>query len=75
MNYIYITRSENNDISDRRINDYFQHITDEAKTSLCLNKIKDDRYNDADIAEFLEHRFDKTKGMIKDYVDKLLNGV
>ena len=75
MNYIYITRSENNDISDRRINDYFQHITDEAKTSLCLNKIKDDRYNDDDIAEFLEHRFDKTKGMIKDYVDKLLNGV
>ena len=74
MNSIYITRSENKDISDRKINDYIQYITDEAKTSLCLNKIKDDKYSYDDIYEFLEHRFDNAKGLIKLHVKKLING-
>ena len=74
MNFIYITKSENKDISNRKINDYIQHITDEAKSSLCLKKIKNDNYTDDDILEFLEDRFDYAKGMIKNRVNKLVNG-
>ena len=73
MNFIYITKSENNDISDRKINDYIQYITDEAKSALNLKKIKDDNYSDNDILEFLEQRFDAAKGDIKKHVDMLIS--
>lgn len=74
MNFIYITKSENKDISDRKINDYIQYITDEAKASLCLKKIKNDNYTDEDMLGFLEDRFDYAKGVIKNRVNKLVNG-
>ncbi len=75
MNFIYITKSENKDISDRKINDYIQYITDEAKSSLCLKKVKNDSYTDDDILDFLENRFDYTKGVIKNKVNKLVNSI
>lgn len=74
MNFIYITKSENKDISDRKINDYIQYITDEAKASICLKKIKNDNYTDEDMLGFLEDRFDYAKGVIKNRVNKLVNG-
>ena len=73
MNFIYITKTENNDISDRKINDYIQYITDEAKASLNLKKIKGDKYSDNDILEFLEQRFDAAKCDIKKHVDMLIS--
>lgn len=72
LNFIYITKKDNNSISDKSVNDYIQEITSEAKSRLMLAKFQNDEYNDDDVKDFLSERFDRLQGLIRNRVGDLL---
>lgn len=75
LNFIYITKKDNNAISDKSINDYIQYITPEAKKSLMLTRFKNDEYTEEDVKDFLSERFDNIEGSICERVGQLLDGI
>lgn len=72
LNFIYITKKDNNSISDKSVNDYIQEITSEARSRLMLTKFQNDEYNDDDVKDFLSERFDRLQGLIRNRVGELL---
>jgi uncharacterized protein with ParB-like and HNH nuclease domain len=75
LNFIYITKRDNNAISDKSVNDYIHQITPEAKKSLMLTQFKNDQYTEAEVKNFLSERFDSLQGSICERVGQLLDGI
>ena len=73
LNFVYITKKANKEISDESLKDYVQKINAEAKSKLHITA-----YTRADIPEnqvkdILKERYDFLKGDIKDRIGTLLN--
>lgn len=75
LNFIYITRKDNNAISDKSVNEYINQITPEAKQSLMLTQFTNDQYTKENVKNFLSGRFDSLQGSICDRVGQLLDGI
>lgn len=75
LNFIYITRKDNNAISDKSVNEYINQITPEAKQSLMLTQFTNDQYTKEDVKKFLSGRFDSLQGSICERVGQLLDGI
>lgn len=75
LNFIYITRKDNNAISDKSINEYIHLIKPEAKSQLMLTQFQNDQYSKKDVEHFLSDRFDRLQGDIRKRVGDLLAGI
>lgn len=72
MNFVYITKKANKEISDEALKDYVQKINAEAKSKLHITA-----YTSADIPkdqvrDILKERYDFLKGDIRDRIETLL---
>ena len=72
LNYIYITKSCNDDISAKSLTEYCKEINDQAKRKvlLCVNTKMLSNRNE--IKEFLAQRYGHLRGAIKESIDSLL---
>ena len=72
-NYIYITKSCNDDISAKSLTEYCKEINEQAKAKilLCVDDTKM-LSNHNEIKKFLAERYDHLRGAIKESIDNLL---
>ncbi|KAI4440806.1 DUF262 domain-containing protein [Schaedlerella arabinosiphila] len=74
LNFVYITKDSNKEISDDTIEEYVKEICDEAKSALYISAYTNiDLSDDGErIKKLLSNRFDALKGNIKQHIKNLL---
>lgn len=74
LNFVYITKSANKEISDDSLDTYINKICDEAKAALHISAYRDRAILDDElkIKELLGHRHTALKGDIKQHILNLL---
>lgn len=72
LNFVYITKESNNEISDKKVEDYVSLITDEAKSALYISSYSSGSYDDDYVKGILRNRFTSLRGDIKSHITSLL---
>lgn len=72
LNFVYITKESNNEISDKQITDYVISITDEARQALHINAFTSGIYGDDFVKSLLKDRFSALRGDIRAHINSLL---
>lgn len=72
LNFVYITKKSNDEISDDPLDVYITKITDEAKSALFIQSYVNPKSNSDEIKPILTARYTAFKGQIKSKVSKLL---
>ena len=74
VNFVFITKEENNAIGAKDLSQYIGSITSEAKNALQIPAFTRDDLTEDKIKGFLEQRFDQLQGDIKNRIQKCLQG-
>lgn len=74
LNFIYITKEANNQISDMSVRDYKQHIISTALSEVCFSANTDVSTNDK-IEEILSERFKNIQGRVKNRINSLITQI
>lgn len=72
LNFVYITREANKEISDDQIKDYVTKITDEARATLFIMSFTNTSYGEEFVKGILKDRFSALRGNIKSHISSLL---
>lgn len=72
LNFVYITKSSNDKISDDSLDVYITKITDQAKSTLSIQNYVSPNVDDDATKQILSARYTALKGDIKEHVHKLL---
>lgn len=72
VNFVYITKKSNDEISDDTLDVYITKITDEAKSALSIQSYTTSNINEDNTKQILKQRYIALKGEIKHYVRQLI---
>ena len=73
LNFVYITKKANKEISDEFLKDYVQKINAEAKAKLHITSYTKSDIPENQVKDILKERYDFLKGDIRDRIGTLLN--
>lgn len=74
VNFAYITKEENNAIGAKDLSQYIGSITTQSRHALQIPSFSKDDLTEDKIKSFLDERFDKLQGDIKNRITKCLQG-
>ncbi|SCX88084.1 A nuclease family of the HNH/ENDO VII superfamily with conserved AHH [Butyrivibrio hungatei] len=72
INFVYITKKSNDEISDDTLDVYITKITDEAKSTLSIQSYTTSNIDEDNTKQILKQRYTALKGDIKTHVRQLL---
>ena len=73
LNFAFITKKSNDEISDDTLDVYITKITDEAKAALSIQSYTMPNIDDDNTKQILRQRYTALKGELKDHVRQLLH--
>lgn len=72
LNFVYVTKKSNKEISDKPLDKYVKDITISARKALFITKYKNEINDEVKISEVLKDRFDLLVQDVKDRIDDCL---